>query len=143
MLPNTQKAPVRSRRIIEVGLTNLLTCDAIFTEPNAKLWPSIFLSLLDLFTLPQDITYADEVADLDPSEGFQASFSKLGASEKAQHDPIPGVPESRKYASKKLAETAKARPGALPPLIQQAQQQEEKTVTEFVNYMSSNGDVVA
>jgi len=66
--------------------------------------------LLDLFTLPQDITYtngdtqAEDLAALDPEEGgFQSSFSKLGASEKTVHDPVKHIVDEKLYASKQLA----------------------------------------
>ncbi|KAL7424789.1 importin-alpha export receptor [Cryptotrichosporon argae] len=145
VLPNTQKAPVRSRRLIEVGLTRLLTkSDAILTEPNVAFWTPAFFALLDLFNLPQDITYADDLAQLDPEDaGFQSSFSKLGASEKAAHDPAAGVGDEKKYASAELARRARERPGVIAGLVQQAQAAEAEAVSKFIAYMRSNGDVLA
>lgn len=151
VLPNTQKAPVRSRRVIEVGLTKLLAkSDLILTGTNTSFWTPIFLALLDLFTLPQDLTYAngaagDDLNSLDPEEaGFQSSFSKLGASEKNTHDPVASIGADEKlYASKELARRSAGRPGVLGPLIQQAEAEEPATVAEFVKYMASNGDNIA
>jgi len=39
ILANTQKAPVKSRKVIEVGLTNLLTkSDKILEPSSTQLW---------------------------------------------------------------------------------------------------------
>jgi hypothetical protein len=79
-----------------------------------------FLALLDLFTLPQDITYSggngatDDLLELDPEEaGFQSSFSKLGASEKSVHDPVAQVGDAKVYASKEISTRAKERPAVV------------------------------
>jgi exportin-2 (importin alpha re-exporter) len=79
-----------------------------------------FLALLDLFTLPQDITYsagngaADDLLELDPEEaGFQSSFSKLGASEKSVHDPVAHVGDAKVYASREISTRSKERPGVV------------------------------
>jgi len=146
ILPNTQKAPVRSRRVIEVGLTKLLTnSDTIFTPSIVTFWPPIFLALVDLFTLPQDITYsganADDLTALDPEDtGFQSSFSKLGASERNTHDPVADVKDEKLYAAQQLSKASQSRPGVIGPLIQQAQasDQESKAIPEFAQYMASN-----
>jgi exportin-2 (importin alpha re-exporter) len=74
-----------------------------------------FLALLDLFTLPQDITYtggnaADDLLELDPEEaGFQSSFSKLGASEKSVHNPVAQVGDAKVYASREISTRSKER----------------------------------
>jgi exportin-2 (importin alpha re-exporter) len=79
-----------------------------------------FLALLDLFTLPQDITYsagngaADDLLELDPEEaGFQSSFSKLGASEISVHDPVAHVGDAKVYASREISTRSKERPGVV------------------------------
>jgi hypothetical protein len=79
-----------------------------------------FLALLDLFTLPQDITYSggngatDDLLELDPEEaGFQSSFSKLGASEKSVHDPVAQVGDAKVYASKEISTRSKERPAVV------------------------------
>lgn len=106
--------------------------------------PPTFLALVDLFTLPQDLTYAtgtsDDLTALDPEDaGFQSSFTKLGASERTAHDPIKGIPDTKKYASTELARRSKEHPGVLPPLIQEAQAVEGSKVPEFIQFMTSNG----
>ncbi|KAL1410407.1 importin-alpha export receptor [Vanrija albida] len=147
VLPNTQKAPVKSRRVIEVGLTKYLTkSDAILVEPTVGFWTPIFLALLDLFALPQDLTYAgqDALNELDPEDtGFQSSFSKLGASERQAHDPVRGVGNEKEFAASELARRSKERPGVLGPLIAQAQAAEPKTVEGFTQYLQSNGITIA
>jgi exportin-2 (importin alpha re-exporter) len=79
-----------------------------------------FLALLDLFTLPQDITYSggngatDDLLELDPEEaGFQSSFSKLGASEKAVHNPVVHVGDAKVYASREISTRSKECPGVV------------------------------
>jgi hypothetical protein len=83
-----------------------------------------FLSLLDLFTLPQDLTYngsANEdltaLAEFDPEEaGFQSSFSKLGASEAASgqgSDPTGGVGDAKVFASREIGRRSKEKRGVV------------------------------
>lgn len=120
--------------------------------------PPVLLALLDLFTLPQDITYAgaDDIDALDPEEaGFQSSFSKLGASEKSVHDPVGDVSDSKVFASKQIASRSAQKPGVVStvsgslslethiqigPLVQEAQKAEPGVVGNFVQYMGTNGD---
>jgi len=148
VLANTQKAPMKSRKLIEVGLTNLLTkSDAILESGNQQLWPQVFVALLDLFTLPQDITYAgapeDDIGSLDPEAGgFQSSFSKLGASEGRVSDPSSRIADERLYASQELTRRGAERPGVLPALVQQAQGIEADTVAKWLAYMSANGGTI-
>lgn len=77
------------------------------------------LALLKLFLLPLPLTKntsanaADEeveVADLEET-GYQASFSKLGASERARPDPVAHVSEPRTYLATSLVAASQARPG--------------------------------
>jgi exportin-2 (importin alpha re-exporter) len=144
ILPNTQKAPVRSRRVIEVGLTKILArSDTILAPTMVTFWVPIFLALVDLFTLPQDITYTgangDDLNGLDHEDtGFQSSFSKLGASERNTHDPVASVTDTKMFAARELSQCSQKRPGVVGPLIQQAQAQESVAVTSFVQFMSSN-----
>ncbi|CAD6568832.1 MAG: importin-alpha export receptor [Tremellales sp. Tagirdzhanova-0007] len=149
ILGNTQKAPIRSRKVIEVGLTNLLAkSDGIFSPTNTPFWVPIFLALLDLFTLPQDITYTngdlgEDLAELDPEEaGFQSSFSKLGASEQAVHDSLKSISDERLYASKELARRSREKPGVMGALVEQAQRTAGDTVGGFLSYMAGNGDSI-
>lgn len=165
ILSNTQKITARNRKLVEVGLTKTLSrSDNLLAEPNRQFWPPIFLALLDMFTLPQDITYSNpegsgDITELDPEEaGFQSSFSKLGASEKTVRDPTAGVEDSKVFAAKELAKRSNEKPGMvcesplvvltkhvsltmvkLGPLIEAAQKEEQVTVTNFVQFMATNG----
>ena len=80
----------------------------------------MFLALLDLFTLPQDITYTngdasqEDISSLDPEEaGFQSSFSRLGASEASTHDPVKEVGNEKLFASKEISRRSKEKPGVV------------------------------
>ena len=75
-------------------------------------------ALLRLFLLPLPIaknTSADDEVDIiDPEDtGYQASFSKLGASEKARPDPVAYVAEPRTHLAQSLVATSKVRPGVV------------------------------
>lgn len=76
--------------------------------------PAAMEALLKLFLLPQDLktTQDEDVAVVDPDElGYQASFSKLGASEPAKRDPVASVTDARDYLTKSLASASQAKPG--------------------------------
>ncbi|OCF31081.1 importin-alpha export receptor [Kwoniella heveanensis BCC8398] len=146
ILSNTQKVTIRNRKLVEVGLTKMLTkSDKLVEAPNKQFWVPIFLALLDLFTLPQDITYTNPTVDgdlteLDPEEaGFQSSFSKLGASETSVRDPTGGVTDTKAFAAKELARRSAERPGVLSPLIAEASNVEKDTVSGFLQFASANG----
>ncbi len=75
-------------------------------------------ALLKLFLLPLPIaknTSADDEVDIiDPEDtGYQASFSKLGASEKARPDPVAYVAEPRAHLAQSLVATSKLKPGVV------------------------------
>lgn len=77
-------------------------------------------ALLKLHLLPQPIapnttsangaTDEIEIADLEET-GYQASYSKLGASERARPDPVAHVAEPREYLASQLVAASQARPG--------------------------------
>lgn len=77
-------------------------------------------ALLKLFLLPIALEKAStdaaaredefEVADLEET-GYQAGFSKLGASEKARPDPVAYVDEPRNYLATALVEASQSHPG--------------------------------
>lgn len=139
VLSNTQKVSVKDRKVVEVGLTRFLAkSDIMISDSHQQLWSvslaaltskltiraPTFLALLDLFTLPQDITYsggngaADDLLELDPEEaGFQSSFSKLGASEKAVHNPVAHIGDAKVYASKEISTRSKGRAGVVSTMI--------------------------
>lgn len=72
-------------------------------------------AVLDIFTLSQDLKTEETTEDLDsldPEEStFQASFSKLGASESTVRDPVANVPDAKLFLSKQLAAASARNPG--------------------------------
>lgn len=72
-------------------------------------------AVLDIFNLSQDLQSTETTEDLDsldPEEStFQASFSKLGASESRARDPVEGVPDAKLFLSKQLAAASARNPG--------------------------------
>lgn len=75
-------------------------------------------SLLKLFLLPQALTKTlkvgeeeeIEIGDLE-EQGYQASFSKLGAAEKVKTDVVGFIEEPRVYLAASLVATSAAHPG--------------------------------
>jgi hypothetical protein len=78
-------------------------------------------AVLDIFTLPQDLTTgegAEDLDNLDPEDTtFQASFSKLGASESTVRDPVANVSDAKLFLSKQLAEASVRNPGKVGLLV--------------------------
>lgn len=141
LLPDIQKAPTKDRKIIAVGLANLLArSNSMLNPPSVQAWCGSppysppFLSLADsrlapplrtptmtallkLFLLPLPLAkntsgVDDEVDVADPEDtGYQASFSKLGASERARPDPVAHVAEPRTYLATSLVAASQAHPG--------------------------------
>jgi hypothetical protein len=74
----------------------------------------ILEAAIDVFMLPQDVkeSEGDNLEQLDPEEtSFQASFSKLGASEPQFRDPLSAVPDAKRYLAAELAATSARHPG--------------------------------
>lgn len=73
-------------------------------------------ALLKLFLLPLPLAGSQsagdevEIADLEES-GYQASFSRLGASERARPDPLAHVADPRAHLASQLVQASQARPG--------------------------------
>ncbi|KAK4688334.1 exportin-2 (importin alpha re-exporter), partial [Tremellales sp. Uapishka_1] len=145
VLPNTQKVNIRNRKVVEVGLVRILaSSEGILSPSNVVFWTPVFLALLDLFTLPQDITYSggDDLTEFDPeATGFQSSFSKLGASEKQAHEPtaVAAVADTKVFASQELARRSREKAGVISGLLEEAGKVEGTTVSKFVEFMRGNG----
>lgn len=81
----------------------------------------VFEAVLDLFLLPQDVTANDSVNavdELDPEESsFQASFSRLGASEAVVRDPFASVADPKTLLAQEISATSARNPGVLQPMI--------------------------
>ncbi|GHJ89066.1 hypothetical protein NliqN6_5468 [Naganishia liquefaciens] len=144
ILPETRKMPIKDRKLVAVGLTRLLTDGDVLLQPTTvSAWPMVLEAVLDIFTLPQDLKTgegAEDLDNLDPEDtSFQASFSKLGASESTARDPVANVPDAKLFLSKQLAEASKRNPGKFPALMQALPQE---SLAPFAAYMQSNSDIV-
>ncbi|KAH8927183.1 hypothetical protein BT69DRAFT_1330631, partial [Atractiella rhizophila] len=122
--PNIPKVQTKDRRIVAVGLCDLLCrSPAMLNSPSVACWPATLEALLKLIILPQiapDGHEDDELQlqDLDESTlGYQAAFSKLGASETTQEDPVKRVADVRNYLAVEIGNAAKRHPGKIGPLI--------------------------
>ncbi|SCV72042.1 BQ2448_4736 [Microbotryum intermedium] len=142
LLPEVQKAPEQSRKVISVGLANILTHSLItLEEPHIRAWSPTLQALLKLFLLPTTLSKnvsADdeiEVADLEET-GYQASFSKLGASEKVRADPVAHVADPRAHLARQLTELSQAKPGRIRPLVEAVG---PEFAHPFLAYLSANG----
>ncbi|GAA5824131.1 hypothetical protein JCM5353_006154 [Sporobolomyces roseus] len=147
LLPEAQKVPTKDRKLVVVGLTNLLTRSTkMLNEPHVRIWSTMMESLLKLLILPLAIAKTTsqaeeevEIADLDEAAaglGYQASFSKLGASEKPKEDPVAWCKDPKEWLAKGLQELSSRQPGRLPTLMQAVNPQ---FATPFMQYLSSNG----
>lgn len=100
---------------------------------------------MDLFNLPQDLTYANgagtDLNDLDPEDSaFQSSFNKLGASEAAVHDPFSQIVDPKRFASAEIARASRKRGGSLiKGLMEQARGVEGGALESCEQYMASIG----
>ncbi|ORY84121.1 putative importin-alpha export receptor [Leucosporidium creatinivorum] len=130
LLPDIQKAPTKDRKIIAVGLANLLAkSNSMLTPPSVSAW------WVPLNTSANAADDEVEVADLEET-GYQASFSKLGASERARPDPVAHVAEPRTYLATSLVAASQARPGQIRPLVEAVG---PEFATPFLSYLSANG----
>ncbi|KAI5479889.1 importin-alpha export receptor [Pseudohyphozyma bogoriensis] len=142
LLPEAQKAPTKDRKIIAVGLSNLLAkSESMLNAPNVQAWTPTMQALLRLFLLPGTLTPStkatDEIDILDPDDtGYQASFSRLGASERVRPDPVAYVPEPRTYLATSLVAKSHAHPGVIRPLVGAVT---AEFANPFMSYLSSNG----
>jgi exportin-2 (importin alpha re-exporter) len=91
--------------------------------------PATFETFLKLLLLPRALTKAGEaddeeitVVDLEES-GYQASFSKLGASEPLRRDPVPQVNDPGVFMAQQLAECSARHPGQIGGLLQAVPQE--------------------
>ncbi|KAJ9111753.1 hypothetical protein QFC22_006412 [Naganishia vaughanmartiniae] len=140
ILPETRKMPIRDRKVVAVGLTRLLTDGDVLLQPTTvSAWPMVLEAVLDVFTLPQDLKTGDGTEDLDnldPEETtFQASFSRLGASESTVRDPVANIPDAKLFLSKQLAAASTRNPGKFSSLMQAIPQE---SLAPFAAYMQSN-----
>ncbi|GAA5967687.1 hypothetical protein JCM11641_005736 [Rhodosporidiobolus odoratus] len=146
LLPDAQKIPTKDRKLVAVGLANLVTKSTkMLSEPHIRAWTPTLEALLKLFALPLPLTKnssadaaaADELNIIDPEDvGYQASFSKLGASEKPREDPVRHVEDPQLWLARGLGEASRAHPGKVPALIQAVDAQ---FAGPFAQYLQQNG----
>lgn len=83
--------------------------------------PATFECFLKLLLLPRTLPQSgadgeEEVTVLDLEEtGYQASFSKLGASEPPRRDPVADVADPGVFMARSLVECSQAHPGQVSP----------------------------
>lgn len=102
-----------------VAILRVLTCTVEYSHSHLVSHRTPTLeALLKLFNSPLPLAKntsaadADEVDFIDPEDvGYQASFSKLGASEKPREDPVGYVQDPRAHLAKGLEELGKTQPG--------------------------------
>lgn len=105
--------------------------------------PATFETFLKLLLLPRALTKAGEadegeeitVVDLEES-GYQASFSKLGASEPVKRDPLPQVADPGVFMAQQLAECSARHPGQIGQLLQAVPQE---MTQHFMGIMNREG----
>ena len=68
--------------------------------------------------------------------GYQASFSRLGASEVNRADPLAEVQDPGTYMARALAACSKANPGRIGPLVQAVPQD---LAQSFLSLATSEG----
>ncbi|KAK4047158.1 importin-alpha export receptor [Microbotryomycetes sp. JL201] len=145
LLPEALKAPLKDRKVIAVGLSNLLTqSNTMFTAPTSNAWTPTMTALLKLFALPLPLsaTGEDEVVDVTELEetGYQASYSRLGASEKVKADPVAHITDPKMYLAQGLSQASQARPGQVLPMIEACG---AELAGPFLTYMSQSGLTLA
>ncbi|BGP55866.1 hypothetical protein JCM8202_002291 [Rhodotorula sphaerocarpa] len=144
LLPEVQKVPMKDRKLVAVGLSNLLTkSPALLNEPNVRAWTPTLEALLKLFNSPMPLAKntsaadADEVDVVDPEDvGYQASYSKLGASEKPRADPVAYVQDPQAHLAKGLEDLGRSHPGKVPALMQGVP---PELATPFAQYLRETG----
>ncbi|KAM0791591.1 hypothetical protein ACM66B_006034 [Microbotryomycetes sp. NB124-2] len=142
LLPEALKAPLKDRKVIAVGLSNLLTqSNTMLTSPTINAWTPTMTTLLKLFALPLPLSSGGqddeqvEVTELEET-GYQASFSRLGASERGRADPVAHVNDPKSYLAQGLSRASQARPGQIQPMMEACG---AELAGPFLTYMSQSG----
>lgn len=120
LIPAVPAVPLKRRRVVALGHVALLTrCPSIQNGAYSRLYLPVLASVLRLLTLPLIMTTTNgadgddavDAADLE-DPGYQAGFSKLGASEAvARKDPLEGFGDPRDALARGLVSTGEASPG--------------------------------
>lgn len=120
VLPEVPKMRPLDRKPVAVGLTRLLTESELMLS-NGPLWQPAFIALEQLVS-KADALSQDQADDpeailtaIDYEEataGYQASFSKLAASQPKRYDPVEFIPNLSAYVKQTLVKVVGADPRA-------------------------------
>lgn len=117
VIPQAPKFPHKERKLAAVGLTRLL-CDSryMMQQPSVAHWPSAYTALGKLFSEPQYFKSSESedphigITEIDFEEqtaGYQAAYSRLASSEKAEVDPVAYVQNPAQYLQAGLVALSK------------------------------------
>ncbi|KAJ2925300.1 hypothetical protein H1R20_g11761, partial [Candolleomyces eurysporus] len=112
VIPQAPKVPHRDRKLAVVGMTRLL-CQSklMMEEPSVRSWPAGYGALGKLFSEPQHLTKSSEddgstgITEIDYEEqtaGYQAAYSRLGASATKEVDVVAYVPNPQEFLQSQL-----------------------------------------
>lgn len=92
LLPDLQKVSGEiERKVVAVAMSNLLTdCQKMIEDPYKAYYPTLLITLVDFFELPQDETLLqeDQVAYDEDNKGYQAAYSQLLFARNPKKDPL-------------------------------------------------------
>lgn len=108
-----------SKKIVSVGISKILCeCPALLNNPYRNYWHRILEALIQVYELPPDEGLLDADHLIETEEiGYQAAYSQLNFAQTKNHDPLPEVPDGRKYLVENLAILSRSRPGEISTLI--------------------------
>ncbi|KAG8941852.1 importin-alpha export receptor [Tulasnella sp. 419] len=117
ILTSSSSVQRRDQKVWVAGLIRLLTESRLILSPNnAQLWPKAFTAVSQIFVTYNSAAKTTDASQLEgtddaltsidyeeQSAGYQASFSKLAASQVTRSDPLPEIPgDLWAYAKEKL-----------------------------------------
>ncbi|KAK4047944.1 importin-alpha export receptor [Microbotryomycetes sp. JL221] len=156
LLPESLKVSIKDRKLVAVGLTNLLTRSSIFlSPPTSNAWTPTMTCLLKMFNLglPNSKTTTTtttneqgtgliveeeiEIQELEET-GYQTSFSKLNASQQPikKNSIVSNVNDVKFYLAQNLIRLSQSRPGQVQPMIEACG---SELAGPFLTYMNQNG----
>jgi len=141
----------KDRKVVIIGLTRMLTQSSVMlTQPAVQQWPACFTELVKLFSESKHLTSAQNTDIQDPDEalraldfeeqgtGYQASYSKLAASETVEEDPIAYIQNPRDFVGQELARVAKTD----AQLRNRIQATDSAVVVPFMQALAGSGFVL-
>lgn len=117
VIPQAPKFPHKERKLAAVGLTRLL-CDSryMMQQPSVTHWSNAYTALGKLFSEPQYFKSSESedphtgITEIDYEEqtaGYQAAYSRLASSEKAEVDAVAYVQNPAQYLQAGLVTLSK------------------------------------